>query len=272
MSTMGRAGQAPMVVVDGVRKAFHGVTVLDGISFEVAAGDVVAFIGSSGSGKTTLLRCIDLLEPIDAGRIVVAGEAMGWHQQPDGRWVRDSERELARKRQHLSMVAQGFHLFSHMTALENVMEGPLTVKRLPLPRARQLAQELLAKVGLADKAHARPSKLSGGQQQRVAIARALAMGPEVMLFDEPTSALDPELAGEVLATMRQLAAEGHTMLVVTHELAFAREVADVVLMFHEGRIVEQGPPQEIFTRPAHEATRRFLARVTGGVPQPTGSS
>ena len=239
-----------MIRVEGLRKKFGDLEVLRGVDLEVRAGEVVCVIGPSGSGKSTLLRCINRLEDPTEGVITIAGEPL-----PTG------GKALDRVRAELGMVFQRFHLFPHMTALENVMVGPVTVQRKKPAEARERASALLAKVGLADKASSYPGQLSGGQQQRVAIARALAMEPKAMLFDEPTSALDPELVGEVLAVMKQLVAEGMTMVVVTHEMGFAREVADRVLFMDGGFIVEEGPPQLVFDRPREARTRAFLGKV-----------
>ena len=239
-----------MIRVEGLRKKFGDLEVLRGVDLEVRAGEVVCVIGPSGSGKSTLLRCINRLEDPTEGVITIAGEPL-----PTG------GKALDRVRAELGMVFQRFHLFPHMTALENVMSGPLTVQKKTTAAARERASALLVKVGLADKASSYPGQLSGGQQQRVAIARALAMEPKAMLFDEPTSALDPELVGEVLAVMKQLVAEGMTMVVVTHEMGFAREVADRVLFMDGGFIVEEGPPQVVFDRPREARTRAFLGKV-----------
>jgi len=218
-------------------------------------------IGASGSGKTTFIRCINLLEDIQAGQIRVNGRAMGYRERPDGRLVRDSERNIARQRRDIGMVFQRFNLFPHMTALENIIEAPIQVLGLSRAAALEDARRLLGRVGLADKADHYPSQLSGGQQQRVAIARALAMKPQAMLFDEPTSALDPETVGEVLQVMKELAEEGMTMVVVTHEMGFAREVADRVVVLDQGELIEQGTPEQIFSQPQHPRTRAFLSRV-----------
>ncbi|MEX1047748.1 MAG: amino acid ABC transporter ATP-binding protein [Actinomycetota bacterium] len=252
---MATNGQAVLKVKD-LHKYFGRLEVLRGVSLKVDLGQVVVVFGRSGSGKSTLLRCINFLEEPTQGTIEVDGirVEMGLHT-----WIR---RDLIRKlRTHTGMVFQDFNLFPHMTALENVMEGPVTVKGLPREEIEPRARDLLAKVGLADKADEHPIRLSGGQKQRVAIARALAMQPKVMLFDEPTSALDPELIGEVLAVMRELAQEGMTMIVVTHEMGFAREVADRMIFFDEGVILEEGPPSEILTNAREERTRRFLSAV-----------
>jgi polar amino acid transport system ATP-binding protein len=249
-----------MVRVEKLGKSFGALEVLRDIDMEVAKGEVVVLIGASGSGKTTLLRCINCLETPTRGRIWVGGDAMGEFDS-DGRFRPLSERLLNERRAHIGMVFQRFNLFPHLTALENVKLAPVMVKKMAPQAARELALRLLAKVGLSDKADVYPSKLSGGQQQRVAIARALAMSPNLMLFDEPTSSLDPELVGEVLETMKQLAHEGMTMIIVTHEMGFAREVGNRILFLHEGRILEQGPPEAVFGNPREERTRAFLARV-----------
>jgi len=251
---------APMVKALSVTKRFGTLAALDDVSLEIAAGEVVCIVGPSGSGKSTLLRCINQLERIDAGAIWVDGELAGYRQ--DGaRLVELIDRDIARQRLASGMVFQRFNLFAHMTALQNVIEGPVTVLRQPKAAAIAEAEALLARVGLAEKRDAYPSELSGGQQQRVAIARALAMKPRLMLFDEPTSALDPELVGEVLAVMRDLAKSGMTMVVVTHELGFAREVADRVVFMDQGRLVEQGPPAQVLGAPTHPRTRDFIAAV-----------
>jgi polar amino acid transport system ATP-binding protein len=249
-----------MVRVEKLSKAFGALEVLRDIEMEVKTGEVVVLIGASGSGKTTLLRCINCLELPTRGRLWVDGEAMGDFAD-GGRFRPLPERVLNQRRAQMGMVFQRFNLFAHMTALENVSLAPMMVKGMRRAEAERLGESLLAKVGLRDKVHVYPSKLSGGQQQRVAIARALAMSPKLMLFDEPTSALDPELVGEVLGTMKRLADEGMTMIVVTHEMAFAREVGDRILFLHEGRILEEGTPEAIFTSPREERTRAFLARV-----------
>jgi polar amino acid transport system ATP-binding protein len=240
-----------MIVLEDVHKSFGRAEVLRGLSMGVSRGEVVCLIGPSGSGKSTLLRCINGLESYDRGKV----EVEGLRVDPKSPTVRAIRAEVA-------MVFQRFNLFPHRTALENVMEGPLYVKKEARPAVEERARKLLARVGLSDKEQAHPSQLSGGQQQRVAIARALAMEPKAILFDEPTSALDPELVGEVLAVMRGLADEGMTMLVVTHEMAFAREVADRVVFLDRGAILEEGPAGEVLTNPREERTRDFLRRVT----------
>jgi polar amino acid transport system ATP-binding protein len=249
-----------MVKAEGVHKRFGRVEVLKGISLEVEAGSVMCMLGPSGSGKSTFLRCINHLEKIDAGRLSVDGELVGYRQSGDRlHELRDSE--ICHKRAEIGMVFQRFNLFPHMTALENVVEAPIRVKRVPKQEALQRARELLDRVGLADKLDSYPSQLSGGQQQRVAIARALAMQPKLMLFDEPTSALDPELVGDVLDVMRRLAADGMTMVVVTHEIGFAREVGDMLVFMDGGVVVETGNPRDVLANPQHERTRAFLSKV-----------
>ena len=242
-----------MIEVTDLTKHFGGVRALDGVSLSVKAGEVVCLIGPSGSGKSTLLRCINFLEEPTSGIVRVNGQRVGW----DGT-RRASGRELARTRAEIGMVFQHFYLWPHMVALENVIEGLVTVKRLSVAAAAAKGRALLTKVGLADKMEVYPEHLSGGQRQRVAIARALAMEPRVMLFDEPTSSLDPELVGEVLRVMEQVAREGMTMLVATHEMGFARKVADRVVFLDQGKIIETGTPDEIFGHPRHDRLRRFL--------------
>lgn len=257
------AHQSDELIIEAldIHKSFGELQILKGISLQVRRGEVVVLIGASGSGKTTFIRCINLLEDIQGGRIRVNGRAMGYRERSDGSLVRDSERNIARQRRDIGMVFQRFNLFPHMTALENIIEAPIQVLGVPRAQALEQARGLLARVGLADKASHYPSMLSGGQQQRVAIARALAMKPQAMLFDEPTSALDPETVGEVLQVMKELAEEGMTMVVVTHEMGFAREVADRVVVLDQGELIEQGPPEQIFSRPSHPRTRAFLSRV-----------
>jgi polar amino acid transport system ATP-binding protein len=250
------AGQ-PMIRLRDLRKRFGRAEVLHGIDLDVAAGEVLVLIGPSGSGKSTLLRCINHLEKPSSGEVWVAGEQVNRGDLPH----RALQRHLNRVRTHMGMVFQQFNLFPHKTVLENIVEAPLQVLGRPREEAQRSAEELLAKVGLSDKRDAYPSNLSGGQQQRVAIARALAMTPEVMLFDEVTSALDPELVGEVLKVMEELAAEGMTMIVVTHEMGFAERVADRVVFMADGVIVEQGKPREIFSAPQEERTQRFLRDI-----------
>ncbi|MBM3536415.1 MAG: amino acid ABC transporter ATP-binding protein [Alphaproteobacteria bacterium] len=250
-----------MVEVKGLHKSFGHLKVLAGIDLAVAPGEVVVIIGPSGSGKSTLLNCINFLEPFDDGTVRVGGEWIGYVPDASGVRRKQPESHINRMRTHIGMVFQQFNLFPHMTALENIVEAPIQVLGLPRDRAVARAEALLAKVGLSPKAGAYPGELSGGQQQRVAIARALAMEPNVMLFDEVTSALDPELVGEVLAVLRRLASDGMTMLLVTHEMAFARDVADRVVFMDDGLIVEQGKPAEIFGNPRNERTRAFLRRL-----------
>jgi polar amino acid transport system ATP-binding protein len=245
-----------------VRKRFGEHEVLAGVDLEIAPGEVVVIMGPSGSGKSTLLRCMNYLEEIDSGAILVDGDLIG-HRVDGERIRRLPERAIADQRRRIGMVFQQFNLFPHMTALQNVIEAPVGVNREPRSEAQRHARELLGKVGLADKADSYPRRLSGGQQQRVAIARALAMRPRLMLFDEPTSALDPELVGEVLTVMRDLAATGMTMVVVTHEIAFAREVADRVVFLDGGVVVEQGPAEQVVTSPVRQRTQAFLARMSG---------
>ncbi|MEO7053606.1 MAG: amino acid ABC transporter ATP-binding protein [Rhizomicrobium sp.] len=250
-----------LVEIKNVHKRFGDLDVLKGVSLTVDAGEVVVLLGASGSGKTTLLRCINHLETIHDGEIKVADELVGYAKGKDGKLREEKDAITSSKRARIGMVFQRFNLFAHLTVLENVTEAPVQVLRLPLAEARKRALDLLASVGLKDKADHYPHELSGGQQQRVAIARALAMEPRLMLFDEPTSALDPELVGEVLETMRRLAADGMTMIVVTHEMSFAREVADRVIMMADGQVIEEGPPAQLFSAPSHPRTKAFLARI-----------
>jgi ABC-type polar amino acid transport system ATPase subunit len=250
----------PAVRIEGLSHSFGSHVVLDDINLTVASGEVVVLIGASGSGKTTLLRCINVLELPQRGMIYIGDEPMG-ERRKDGSFTAFPDHLLNRKRADIGMVFQRFNLFPHMTVLQNVMLGPVLVRKMPAENAKEFAIAQLRKVGLEEKLAAYPSKLSGGQQQRVAIARALAMSPKLMLFDEPTSALDPELVGEVLDTMRQLAEEGMTMIIVTHEMGFANEVADRVQFLDSGRILEEGPPGRIFQNPEHGRTRIFLRRV-----------
>jgi polar amino acid transport system ATP-binding protein len=243
-----------------VCKRFGRLEVLKGVSLTVSQGETVCIIGPSGSGKTTFIRCINHLEKMDSGRIRVNGHLIGYREQ-NGKLVEDSERNIARQRTEIGMVFQRFNLFPHKTALENVIEAPVHVRGLKPEQAVAEAERLLARVGLADKKDVYPGKLSGGQQQRVAIARALAMRPALILFDEPTSALDPEVTGEVLDVMAELAHEGMTMIVVTHEMGFARQAADRVVMMDDGVIVEEGPPEHFFQAPEHERTKQFLSKI-----------
>jgi polar amino acid transport system ATP-binding protein len=249
-----------MIRCEDVHKRFGRLEVLRGVTFDVAKGEVVVMAGPSGSGKSTLLRCINHLERVNQGRIYVDGQPVGY-REAKGKFVEKSEREVARMRASIVMVFQRFNLFPHLTALGNVIDAPIHVRKLGRTQALEAARAMLKKVGLGDKINAYPAQLSGGQQQRVAIARALAMEPKVMLFDEPTSALDPELVGEVLEVMKSLAREGMTMIVVTHEMGFAREVADRVMLMDEGVIVEEGPPAQFFNNPRHERTKLFLSKI-----------
>ncbi len=253
-------GVVPMVKAEAVHKSFGRLEVLRGIDLEVAPREVMCMIGPSGSGKSTFLRCINHLEKIDAGRLSVDGELVGYRQRGNKLYeLPDSE--VCKKRSEIGMVFQRFNLFPHMTALENIMEAPLLVKRESRTTAEARARKLLDRVGLSDKVDCYPNQLSGGQQQRVAIARALAMEPKLMLFDEPTSALDPELVGEVLDVMRSLAKDGMTMVVVTHEMGFAREVGDSLVFMDGGVIVETGTPRDVLSNPKHDRTKAFLSKV-----------
>ncbi|MBM7825535.1 polar amino acid transport system ATP-binding protein [Arcanobacterium pluranimalium] len=249
-----------MVSVQNVHKFFSDLHVLKGVSFEVPAGSVCTILGPSGSGKSTILRCINQLESIQAGRIFVDGELMGYAEK-NGVLHELDHKQIAKQRASIGMVFQRFNLFPHMTALENVMEAPVHVLKESKDKARATALELLDQVGLSDRVNYYPSELSGGQQQRVAIARALAMKPDLMLFDEPTSALDPELVGEVLSVMKDLAQRGMTMIVVTHEIGFAKEVSDQVILMDEGYIVEAGTPTQLFDNPQNPRTKDFLSKV-----------
>jgi polar amino acid transport system ATP-binding protein len=259
----GAAAAPPMLRAEGVHKRYGREEVLKGIDLEVAVGEVLCLVGPSGSGKSTFLRCINHLEKIDSGRIAVDGQLVGYRERGE-RLHELPEREVCRQRAAIGMVFQRFNLFPHMTALQNVIEAPIRVKHESTGAATERARALLARVGLAEKADAYPNRLSGGQQQRVAIARALAMAPKLMLFDEPTSALDPELVDEVLGVMRGLARDGMTMIVVTHEIAFARDAGHSVAFMDGGVVVEKGAPDEVLTRPQHARTQSFLARVLGG--------
>ncbi|WP_432843934.1 amino acid ABC transporter ATP-binding protein [Dactylosporangium sp. CA-092794] len=249
-----------MVEVRGVHKSFGALHVLRGIDLRVRAGEVTVVLGPSGSGKSTLLRSINHLERVDRGYIAIDGQLMGY-RRAGNRLHELTERQILKQRTHIGFVFQNFNLFPHLTAIENVAEAPISAQRRPRAEVYAEAEALLRRVGVLDKAGVYPRQLSGGQQQRVAIARALALRPKVVLFDEPTSALDPELVGEVLDTMRDLARGGTTMIVVTHEIGFAREVADTAVFMDEGRIVEQGPPDEVLNRPRHDRTRAFLSKV-----------
>jgi polar amino acid transport system ATP-binding protein len=250
----------PMVLAEALQKSFGRLNVLRGIDLEVARGEVICIIGPSGSGKSTLLRCVNHLEKIDGGRLWVDGELVGYRQQ-GGKLYELRDREVCAKRAEIGMVFQQFNLFPHMTVLDNVIEAPIRVKGVPKGQAVELGERLLERTGLRDKAQVYPNQLSGGQQQRVAIARALAMQPKLMLFDEPTSALDPELVGDVLAVMRDLAESGMTMVVVTHEMGFAREVGDLLVFMDVGTVVESGLPREVLSNPRHERTIAFLSKV-----------
>ena len=251
----------PLIQVMDVHKRFGALEVLKGINLEVARGDVVSIIGVSGSGKTTLLRCLNYLEHPTSGQILVEGEPLGFRRLPDGRLVPARGREIDRVRAKIGMVFQHFNLWPHRTVLGNIVDAPIHVLGMPRAEAVRVAEGLLRKVGLLDKRDEHPARLSGGQRQRVAIARALAMNPQIMLFDEATSALDPELIGEVLEVMRALAAEGMTMVVVTHEMGFAREVSDRVVFIDGGVIVEEGPPDRLFQEPQKDRTRQFLKKI-----------
>lgn len=249
-----------MVSVQNVHKFFDDLHVLRGVSFTVPTGSVCTILGPSGSGKSTILRCINALESIQAGRIYVDENLIGYKEK-NGKLHELTSKEIAKQRTNIGMVFQKFNLFPHMTALENIMEAPIHVQGTSRAQARSEALELLARVGLSDRADHYPAELSGGQQQRVAIARALAMHPDLMLFDEPTSALDPELVGEVLSVMKDLAASGMTMIIVTHEIGFAREVSDQVILMDNGQIIEAGTPADLFENPQHPRTREFLSKV-----------
>ncbi|HYP94132.1 MAG TPA: amino acid ABC transporter ATP-binding protein [Mycobacterium sp.] len=250
----------PMVKAQEVCKSFGALHVLKGITLEVGKGEVLCMVGPSGSGKSTFLRCINHLEQVNAGRLYVDGDLIGY-REAGSKLHEISPRDAAKQRRDIGMVFQHFNLFPHRTALENLIEAPVHVKRVKKKEALARAKDLLNQVGLSDKATAYPAQLSGGQQQRVAIARALAMNPKLMLFDEPTSALDPELVGEVLEVMKKLAAEGMTMVVVTHEMGFAREVANQLVFMDGGVVVESGPPREVLANPKHERTKAFLSKV-----------
>jgi polar amino acid transport system ATP-binding protein len=251
---------APMVLSENVHKRYGIVEVLKGIDLHVQPGEVMVIIGPSGSGKTTFLRCINHLEKINAGRLSVDGELVGYRER-NGKLYELRDSDVCRKRAEIGMVFQHFNLFPHLTALQNICEAPIRVKKQSRDEVRARAMDLLAKVGLADRAESYPSQLSGGQKQRVAIARALAMQPKLMLFDEPTSALDPELVGEVLDVMKQLARDGMTMVVVTHEIGFAREVGDSLVFMDGGVVVEAGDPREVLANPQHDRTKAFLSKV-----------
>ncbi len=254
----------PEIEIDRVTKSFGEFQVLSDVSATVSKGEAVFVIGPSGSGKTTLLRCVNLLEDFEGGEIRISGEPIGYRRLSNGRRKRLPERQVAAMRAQVGMVFQSFNLFPHMTVLRNVSVGPIRIKGTPKEEAEVLGQDLLARVGLADKVDAYPANLSGGQQQRVAIARALAMRPKAMLFDEVTSALDPELVGEVLGVMRDLINEGMTMMIVTHEMPFARELADRVIFMADGVVQEEGPPEKIFEAPETERLQSFIRRFQEG--------
>ncbi|RZT20631.1 polar amino acid transport system ATP-binding protein [Kribbella sp. VKM Ac-2569] len=249
-----------MIDVKGVHKSFGELEVLKGIDLEVEAGAVTVILGPSGSGKSTLLRSINHLEKVDRGLIRIDGELIGYRRRGD-KLHELRERDILRQRSQVGFVFQNFNLFGHLTALENVVEAPVSAQRRKRSEVEPFARDLLERVGVGEKADAYPRQLSGGQQQRVAIARALALKPKVLLFDEPTSALDPELVGEVLDVIKELARDGSTMVVVTHEIGFAREIADTVVFIDDGRIVESGPPREVLDNPVHERTRAFISKV-----------
>ncbi|QSE85074.1 amino acid ABC transporter ATP-binding protein [Rhodococcus koreensis] len=249
-----------MVKADRVCKNFGALKVLKGVSLEIGAGQVLCLVGPSGSGKSTFLRCINHLEQVNAGRLYVDGEIVGYSER-GGKLYELHPRAAAKQRRDIGMVFQHFNLFPHRTALENIIEAPIQVKKLSKKKALERGRDLLDQVGLSEKADAYPAQLSGGQQQRVAIARALAMDPKLMLFDEPTSALDPELVGEVLTVMKDLAAGGMTMVVVTHEMGFAREVADQLVFMDAGVVVESGDPRELLANPQHDRTKLFLSKL-----------
>ena len=260
MTAAADPASTPMVKAESVCKNFGALKVLKGVTLEIGRGQVLVLVGPSGSGKSTFLRCINHLEQVNAGRLYVDGELIGYREKA-GKLYEMPPREAARQRRDIGMVFQHFNLFPHRTALANIIEAPIQVKGVKRAEALERAKDLLAQVGLSEKAEAYPAQLSGGQQQRVAIARALAMNPKLMLFDEPTSALDPELVGEVLGVMKKLASEGMTMVVVTHEMGFAREVADQLVFMDGGVIVESGAPREVLSNPQHERTQAFLSKV-----------
>ncbi|BBZ28431.1 ATP-binding protein [Mycolicibacterium madagascariense] len=260
MTTTADAADTPMVKAEGVCKNFGALKVLKGVTLEIGRGQVLVLVGPSGSGKSTFLRCINHLEQVNGGRLYVDGELIGYHER-GGKLYEMPPREAAKQRRDIGMVFQHFNLFPHRNALANIIEAPMQVKGVKKAEAIERAKDLLNQVGLSDKATAYPAQLSGGQQQRVAIARALAMNPKLMLFDEPTSALDPELVGEVLGVMKKLASEGMTMVVVTHEMGFAREVADQLVFMDAGVIVERGNPREVLSNPQHDRTKAFLSKV-----------
>jgi polar amino acid transport system ATP-binding protein len=260
MSAVADAVSTPMVKAEGVCKSFGALKVLKGVTLEIGRGQVLVLVGPSGSGKSTFLRCINHLEQVNGGRLYVDGDLIGYRERA-GKLYEMPPREAAKQRRDIGMVFQHFNLFPHRNALANIIEAPIQVKGVKKAEAIERAKDLLAQVGLSEKATAYPAQLSGGQQQRVAIARALAMNPKLMLFDEPTSALDPELVGEVLGVMKKLASEGMTMVVVTHEMGFAREVADQLVFMDGGVIVESGKPREVLSNPQEERTKLFLSKV-----------
>jgi octopine/nopaline transport system ATP-binding protein len=253
---------SPPIEVRDLHKSFGSTEVLRGISLAMREGEITSIIGASGSGKSTLLRCIPLLEMPDAGQIRVAGELIKLRKHVTGKLEAADRQQLTRLRSQIGFVFQGFNLWSHMTVLENIIEAPLRVKKKPRDECVALAETLMARVGISGKRNHYPAHLSGGQQQRAAIARALAMEPKVMLFDEPTSALDPELVGEVLAVIRELADEGRTMMIVTHEMGFARDLSDRIIFLNQGRVEEDGPPEQVFDAPQSERCRQFLGSLS----------
>ena len=250
-----------LVQIEDVHKSFGQLEVLKGITFEIKRGDVVVIIGPSGAGKSTLLRCINWLETVDSGRILIDGKPMGARVGPDGRLAKDSEAHINKMRAQIGMVFQRFNLFQHLTALENITEGPINVLKMHKDKAVELGMKLLERVGVGEKAHNYPVTLSGGQQQRVAIARALAMNPKLMLFDEPTSALDPEMVKEVVDVMEELAGDGMTMILVSHEMGFARETADRIVFMDQGQLIEEASPEDFFQNAQNERTKQFLSKV-----------
>jgi polar amino acid transport system ATP-binding protein len=258
--TVSEKPTTPMVKAEGVCKNFGALKVLKGVTLEIGRGQVLVLVGPSGSGKSTFLRCINHLEQVNGGRLYVDGELIGYREK-GGKLYEMPPREASKQRREIGMVFQHFNLFPHRSALANIVEAPIQVKGVKKSEALARAKDLLAQVGLSEKATAYPAQLSGGQQQRVAIARALAMNPKLMLFDEPTSALDPELVGEVLNVMKKLASEGMTMVVVTHEMGFAREVADQLVFMDAGVIVESGNPRDVLSNPQHDRTKAFLSKV-----------
>ncbi|WP_375385503.1 amino acid ABC transporter ATP-binding protein [uncultured Microbacterium sp.] len=262
MSTIAPTATRGLVEIHNVHKSYSGVEVLSGIDLTIKPGEVVTLLGPSGSGKSTLLRTINHLESVDSGSVTVDGELIGYELRGE-KLYELPEREILQRRTQVGIVFQNFNLFPHLTALENITEAPIALKRLSKEDARELALGLLERVGLADKADAYPRQLSGGQQQRVAIARTLALKPKVLLFDEPTSALDPELVGEVLDVIRDLAQLGTTLIIVTHEIGFAREVSDRIVLLDHGHLIEQGTPDEVLNNPQHPRTQEFLAKVLG---------